>query len=252
MHVLSQPEDMEWSSECTGVTTADEEEVRSTNQQQNTTSSDEFPRLSPLPDLDLTSEFSATLQEIMTYHQACMNGQPDEQYDSFMPSFEIITRQSIHPPLTIWCPLLNESAMRLFFHHFKIQEHLEHAHRYFLFGDPVFSSGISRLLFGNNTDDDTSVYAGILLFSGNNQWPPQASELNMALRSLMLESISMLSENVTRDLCAPFLSEQNSLINVEDLVAFGMRQGDSNSPWNDPRSKLSGHMAERPDFPTLR
>lgn len=123
-----------------------------------------------------------------------------------IPTLDTITRQSYIGPIQTWCPLLNESFMISFLNQFKLQSHLSLLYRYFLFGNGTFVNGLKSTFFSSS----------IGLNHMGNCWPPKSFDLNLALRSLLLE---------------------NAVQEYDDLVTFSIRKSTNNSQWNHPHGK---------------
>lgn len=184
---------------------------------------DDVPKLKPLPEIKLVSAFHQTLDTILTCHE-------NNNDDSYIPILDTITDQSVRQPLAIWCPLVNESAMKLFTQKFHIQAHFELIRRSFLFSDDRFSSGIVDALFSSQ---------GVmgLKLHGNHRWPPRTSDLNMALRAVLLEGIAHMPSQIKGHICSGHEDQ-----NIDDLITFGVREGDTQ--WRDPRSTYKLYLHE--------
>ena len=239
----------------------DQEEVKQENK---------VPALKALDqEIKLVSDFHKTLDTILLCHQGQQqepadDNDPDQDKFGYIPVVQTITYQSVHQPLAIWCPLVNESAMKLFTEKFHIEAHLELIRRFFLFGDDSFSSAIKDALFinhNNNKEDqegDIFVVGGIKLHHSNNnknssgiQWPPRTSDLNMALRAVLLESIAQMPEEIKGYICKPhhqLLLDQANM-EIEDLLTFGVREKQQNDQWRDPHGKLKNKRGQWADFP---
>ncbi|KAI8142830.1 Spc98 family-domain-containing protein [Fennellomyces sp. T-0311] len=176
---------------------------------------DDVPTLKPLREIKLVSEFHRTLDAILTCHES-------DSDESYIPTLDTITDQSVRQPLAIWCPLVNESAMKLFTQKFHIQAHFELIRRFFLFGDDRFSSGIVDALFNSSQG-----VMGLRLH-GSYRWPPHTSDLNMALRAVLLEGLAHMPSQIKGHICTGHEDQD-----IDDLITFGVREGDSQ--WRDPR-----------------
>lgn len=122
--------------------------------------------LEPLDtNLDLKGDFLNTLTQLIQHQQ---------QTDNFIPTIDTIIEQSYLQPLRKWCPLLNESFMSSFLHQFKLQSHLTLLFNHYLFGSAKFVTGLENTLFDS------------LDLSHSCRWPPRPSDINMALRNLLL------------------------------------------------------------------
>ncbi|KAI7847208.1 Spc98 family-domain-containing protein [Circinella umbellata] len=209
-------------------------------------------------EIKLVSDFHKTLDTILLCHQRQQQQQqqPADNNDSdqdnkfgYIPVVQTITDQSVHQPLAIWCPLVNESAMKLFTEKFHIQAHFELIRRFFLFGDDRFSNAIKDALFINNNDNKGDqdgynfVVGGIKLHHNNNsknnsgiQWPPRTSDLNMALRAVLLESLAQIPEEIKGYICKTHnqLLLDQDIMDIEDLLTFGVREKQQNNQWRDP------------------
>ncbi|KAI9253896.1 gamma-tubulin complex component protein [Phascolomyces articulosus] len=210
-------------------------------------------------DIKLVGDFHKTLDTILLCHQQQQqqdsnNDSDDFLHDhSFIPVVQTITDQSVHQPLALWCPLVNESAMKLFIEKFHIQAHFELIRRFFLFGDDRFSNALAEALFINNNhkrqEQQGAIFVGgIRLHDGGRnsnrmmvkQWPPQTSDLNMSLRAVLLENLAQIPEDIKGYICKPHhpLLDQ-SLVDLDDLLTFGVReidplQQDDRPRWRDP------------------
>lgn len=192
------------------------------------------PRLQPLDTIDLAGEFIYTLQELLNHHHQSIltgSGTGAAASDHYIPIIDIIKYHSIQRPLQIWCPLVNESVMHLFFNHFHIKDHFSILYNFFLLGDEVFRSGLTKaLLSTDDNNDGRSVVAGISL--KEHCWPPKASDLTMALRVTVLESMSLLPGETRSRLCAAWDGDMD----IDDLITFGVR--DSNKQDNSSGNVL--------------
>ncbi|KAI9322154.1 Spc98 family-domain-containing protein [Dichotomocladium elegans] len=185
------------------------------------------PSISRLREISLVSEFSSTLDWIMETHQNPKNTDPEY----FIPSLDTIAAQSVHQPLEIWCPLVSESSMSLFIHKFHVQDHLNFLHRFFLFGDDIFSGSIVSALFGG--DKRSALHAETRTYG--RQWPPRASDLNMSLRAVLLESIAHIPDKVKRRI-ARATDQYGQTLDIDDMITFGVRETRPDSTWRDPRA----------------
>ncbi|KAG0179588.1 hypothetical protein DFQ29_001907 [Apophysomyces sp. BC1021] len=191
------------------------------------------PSLAVLEDLDLTGEFSKTLHGVMEHHQLLAEHvQENTNTTYFIPTLDVITSESIHRPLRLWYPLVNESAMNLFMRQFNAREHLKMLHRYFLFGEGTFVSGIVNTLFANGEDPRAPERAGLRLrLHSQIGWPPRPSELNMPLRAVLLESMAQIPEkdksSIMKSIQGHMISEQ-----PDNLITFGVRERNESSEWN--------------------
>ncbi|CEP12780.1 hypothetical protein [Parasitella parasitica] len=149
-----------------------------------------------LPPLDTKqSDFAQRLLQLL-----------EDETKHSIPTLDTITLQSYTLPIQAWCPLLNESFMISFLDQFKLESHLLLLHRYFLFGNGVFVNGLKATLFSSSS---------IGLNHMGNCWPPKSFDLNLALRSLLLE---------------------NAAHEYDDLVKFSIRKTTANSQWNHPHA----------------
>lgn len=190
-----------------------------------------IPSLQPLKELEFTNDFSRTLDRIMSNHASL-------DPDHFIPTLEIILNQSIHRPLQVWCPLVNESALRLFTHQFHIQDHFRLLQQFFLFGDANFRASLMNMLL--MTDEERSGVTGADVRMHGDQWPPRASALNMSLKAVLLESIAQIPDQVKEHICKPIQEQQQTAVtamHLDDLLSFGVRDTLYDSPWCDPRGK---------------
>lgn len=136
--------------------------------------------------------------------------------DFYIPSLNTIVEQSVHSPLATWCPLVNRSALHLYFEQFKIKGHLSLLHDFFLFGNPVFVAGLTQGLFQETVPDT---------------WPPHAADLTLALRAVILEALSQIPE-AERSAISNILPEDT--VDIDNLITLGVRETTRTSPWCDP------------------
>ncbi|KAI9492981.1 Spc98 family-domain-containing protein [Zychaea mexicana] len=215
-----------------------------------------IPTLKPLDqEIKLVTDFYKTLDTILLCHPIDDSHRTDKNLQ-YIPVLHTITDQSVHQPLAIWCPLVNESAMKLFIEKFHIQAHFELIRRFFLFGDDRFTSAMVDALFSTGADNEeepgdsgsrtAAVVVGIKLHGRTKQWPPRTSDLNMSLRAVLLESLAQMPADIQGDICKPHQQQQQqqqsldqATVDIDDVLTFGVReeQGDhgNSKRWCDAR-----------------
>lgn len=151
--------------------------------------------------LDTTSlnlmkgEFLLTLTKIIGHQQEPTN---------FIPTIDTITNQSYLQPLQMWCPILNQSFMSSFLHQFKLQYHLSLLYDHYLLASPNVIIGLENTFFDESS---TSL-------SHTNRWPPRATDLNIALLDMLIES------------------------NDDQVFTFTLRESKETSVWLNPNGKF--------------
>ncbi|KAI8373225.1 gamma-tubulin complex component protein [Radiomyces spectabilis] len=190
-----------------------------------------LPSLSPLPQEEFCSEFSRTLEKIMKYHTMSRKDSADNIIDYAIPMLDTIIEQSLHQPLQIWCPLLNNSAMSLLLNQFGLEDHLSLLKRYFLFGDDLFVAGLCNVLLPTGSDDD-NVETGFPI-SRQDTWPPKLTQLNTSLRAVILDAVSQIPEIERRRICSSVQSERPTL-DIEDILTFSIREKNGVNGWMNP------------------
>jgi hypothetical protein len=83
-------------------------------------------------------------------------------------------------PIQAWCPILNESYMSTFLHEFKLQYHLSLLYDTFLLGNSAFVSSLESMVF------ESTRKIGL---KSTGRWSSQLFDLNLALRSILLETV---------------------------------------------------------------
>ncbi|KAL0089916.1 Spc98 family-domain-containing protein [Phycomyces blakesleeanus] len=169
-------------------------------------------RIPVLSDTFPQGKFITTLERLMGYRSN------QDSPSSFVPTLETIVNISLYKPLHYWCPLLNTSAMSLLLHKFCLKDHLDILHRFFLFGDGTFVSGITRVLFAQ--DEPTSTTQTGLNLGRDKTWPPRASELHSALRLVLIDSIAQLPNRLRLE---ESITQCGRLETLQDLVSFSIR-----------------------------
>lgn len=115
--------------------------------------------------------------------------------NTFSPPLSITSTLSFGPVLLAQAKLVNATTLRLFFRSHQLRLHLAIQRQYQLFGDGVFSSGLSSALFDPERESAerhkgqirSGVHMGLQLGSREN-WPPASSELRLALMGILSES----------------------------------------------------------------
>ncbi|ORZ02411.1 Spc98 family-domain-containing protein [Syncephalastrum racemosum] len=156
--------------------------------------------------------FSIQYAKLQDYHRHTAESNPD----FYIPSLSTVVEQSIHAPLATWCPLVNRSALHLYFEQFKIKGHLSLLHDFFLFGNPVFVAGLTQGLFQETVPDT---------------WPPHVADLSLALRAVILEALSQMPED-QREVMSHIGLEDT--VDIDNLITFGVRETTRTSAWCDP------------------
>lgn len=131
-----------------------------------------IPSLPPWDERLLIGEFSSSLNFLLKL--------TNENSSDIIPTIDTIAALSYIEPVQAWCPILNESYMSSFLHQFKLQYHLSLLHDTFLLGNGTFLAGLESVFFKN--ENKIGVELG-------GRWPPRLFDLNLALRSIMLETI---------------------------------------------------------------
>ncbi|KAI9032543.1 Spc98 family-domain-containing protein [Phycomyces nitens] len=167
-----------------------------------------IPALNPLPQ----GKFMATLERLMEYRSR------QDSSLCFVPTLETIVNISLYRPLHYWCPRLNTCAMSLLLHRFCLKDHLDILHRFFLFGDGTFVSGITKILFAQ--EEPISTTQSGLNLGRDKTWPPRASELHSALRLVLLDSISQLPTRIRLEESIGRCGRSETL---QDIVSFSIQ-----------------------------
>lgn len=131
-----------------------------------------IPSLPPWDERLLIGEFSSSLNFLLKL--------TNENSSDIIPTIDTIAALSYIEPVQAWCPILNESYMSSFLHQFKLQYHLSLLYDTFLLGNGTFLAGLESVFFKN--ENKIGVELG-------GRWPPRLFDLNLALRSIMLETI---------------------------------------------------------------
>ncbi|KAG1147750.1 hypothetical protein G6F37_004292 [Rhizopus arrhizus] len=142
-----------------------------------------IPSLPPWDERLLIGEFSSSLNFLLKL--------TNENSSDIIPTIDTIAALSYIEPVQAWCPILNESYMSSFLHQFKLQYHLSLLYDTFLLGNGTFLAGLEFVFFKN--ENKIGVELG-------GRWPPRLFDLNLALRSIMLETIKedeLFAFNVT-------------------------------------------------------
>ncbi|CAO3674435.1 unnamed protein product [Rhizopus stolonifer] len=147
------------------------EDVEDCEETQESTPVD-IPSLPPWDEELLIGEFSNSLNLLL----ALIN----ENNSDIIPTIDTIVALNYIEPVQAWCPLLNESYMSSFLHQFKLQHHLSQLYDIFLLGNGTFLAGLESVFFKN--EDKIGLELG-------KKWPPEPFDLNLALRSVLLETV---------------------------------------------------------------
>ncbi|KAI9259067.1 Spc98 family-domain-containing protein [Sporodiniella umbellata] len=146
-----------------------------TEEQTDTEKEDTTPKAPSLPPWDekrLLGDFSQSLNLLLAF--------TNENNNHLIPTASLMSTLNFHTPVQTWCPILNESYMSSFLHHFKLQHHLHLLYDTFLLGKGTFVTGLESILFKSKD---------IIGLELSKQWPPKAFDMNLALRSVLLEAI---------------------------------------------------------------
>ncbi|CEI88965.1 hypothetical protein RMCBS344292_03341 [Rhizopus microsporus] len=97
-----------------------------------------------------------------------------------IPTYSTFVVLNYTEPIQAWCPMLNESYMSTFLHEFKLQYHLSLLHDTFLLGNSAFVSSLESMVF------ESTRKIGL---KSTGKWSSQLFDLNLALRSILLETV---------------------------------------------------------------
>ena len=117
---------------------------------------------------------------------------------SFAPPLSIASQLSFSPIISVQARLLNLACLQLVFKEHNLQSHLRLQRSFQLFGDGVFRSRLSHVLFdpelGSAERRKGHTRAGKmgLKLGARDSWPPASSELRLALMGILSESYNSI------------------------------------------------------------
>ena len=120
--------------------------------------------------------------------------EPEESQIDFSPPLSLVSIISFRPIIAVQSRLINHACLRMMFKKYDLTTHLSLQHSFQLLGSGLFSTRLSESLFSSSMSsaerqkDHVRVGNFGLRLSTRKTWPPQTSELQLALAGVLSDS----------------------------------------------------------------
>ncbi|KAI1002420.1 hypothetical protein K3495_g5783 [Podosphaera aphanis] len=145
----------------------------------------------PLQDINPQDNLSICLKA----HLASSEESEEHEKQSFEPAISLTPALSFNPIISAQARIVNGTCMKILFKCHNLREHLSLQKSFYLFGNGVFISRLSHVLF--DPDLESAERRNGVAFSGGvmglrldrrDTWPPASSELRLILTGVLAES----------------------------------------------------------------